>query len=141
MHDAVSILLSLRRLVTWAIMDLPWRILHKHYKNCFFFKFNVLYIFTKYNYGGSKVKASPCNVEDPGLIPGWGRSPGEGNGNPLRSCWFIDRWYSSENTAKRDRSKINEKYQITLSKRDFLFTLVNVIQDFKIKTTKTKYLQ
>ena len=80
-------------------------------------------------------------MEDPGLIPGWGRSPGEGNGNPLRSCWFIDRWYSSENTAKRDRSKINEKYQITLSKRDFLFTLVNVIQDFKIKTTKTKYLQ
>ena len=101
MHNAVSILLSLRRLVTWAIMDLPWRILHKHYKNCFFFKFNVLYIFTKYNYGGSKVKASPCNVEDPGLIPGWGRFPGEGNGNPLQysclenPCFFSDllsRW-------------------------------------------------
>ena len=33
------------------------------------------------------VKASACNAEDPGLIPGSGRSPGEGNGNPLQhSC-------------------------------------------------------
>ena len=29
------------------------------------------------------VKESVCNVGDPGLIPGLGRSPGEGNGNPL----------------------------------------------------------
>ena len=28
-----------------------------------------------------------CNAGDPGLIPGPGRSPGEGNGNPLQySC-------------------------------------------------------
>ena len=41
--------------------------------------------------GGSESKQSACNrPEDqqktcrrPGLIPGWGRSPGEGNGNPL----------------------------------------------------------
>ena len=37
--------------------------------------------------GGSDGKASACNVRDPALIPGWGRSPGEGNGNPLQySC-------------------------------------------------------
>ena len=37
--------------------------------------------------GGSDGKASACNVGDPGLIPGSGRSPGEGNGNPLQhSC-------------------------------------------------------
>ena len=36
--------------------------------------------------GGSEVKASASNVGDPGSIPGSGRSPGEGNGNPL--------WYS-----------------------------------------------
>ena len=37
--------------------------------------------------GGSEVKASACNVRDQGLIPGSGRSPGEGNGNPLQySC-------------------------------------------------------
>ena len=28
------------------------------------------------------VKKSACNAGDPGLIPGLGRSPGEGNGNP-----------------------------------------------------------
>ena len=33
------------------------------------------------------VKAFVCNVGDPGSIPGWGRFPGEGNGNPLQySC-------------------------------------------------------
>ena len=37
--------------------------------------------------GGSEVKASACNAGDLGLIPGLGRSPGEGNSNPLRySC-------------------------------------------------------
>ena len=37
--------------------------------------------------GGSEVKASAWNAGDPGSIPGLGRSPGEGNGNPLQySC-------------------------------------------------------
>ena len=33
--------------------------------------------------GGSEVKASACNAGDLSSIPGSGRSPGEGNGNPL----------------------------------------------------------
>ena len=37
--------------------------------------------------GSSEVKASACKAGDPGSIPGLGRSPGEGNGNPLQySC-------------------------------------------------------
>ena len=37
--------------------------------------------------GGSDGKESACNTGDPGSIPGSGRSPGEGNGNPLQySC-------------------------------------------------------
>ena len=28
-------------------------------------------------------KASTCNAEDPGVIPGLGRFPGEGDGNPF----------------------------------------------------------
>ena len=47
-------------------------------------------ILTKSNLGfpgGLEVKASASNVGDPGSIPGSGRSPGEGNGNPLQySC-------------------------------------------------------
>ena len=36
------------------------------------------------------VKASVCNARDLGSIPGWGRSPGEGEGNPLQdSCLEI----------------------------------------------------
>ena len=33
--------------------------------------------------GGSDGEESACNAGDPGLIPGWGRSLGEGNGNTL----------------------------------------------------------
>ena len=37
--------------------------------------------------GGSVVKNPPVNAGNTGSIPGWGRSPGEGNGNPLQySC-------------------------------------------------------
>ena len=32
--------------------------------------------------GDSTVKNPPANAGDPGLIPGWGRTPVEGNGNP-----------------------------------------------------------
>ena len=34
--------------------------------------------------GGSASKESACNAEDVGLIPGLGRSPGEGKGYPLQ---------------------------------------------------------
>ena len=37
--------------------------------------------------GGSEGKASVCSAGDPGSIPRSGRSPVEGNGNPLQySC-------------------------------------------------------
>ena len=37
--------------------------------------------------GGSHSIESACSVGDPGSIPGLGRSPGEGNDNPLQySC-------------------------------------------------------
>ena len=46
-----------------------------------------LFITTKSFPGGSEVKASAWNVGDLDLIPELGRSPGEGNGNPLQySC-------------------------------------------------------
>ena len=44
--------------------------------------------FPKFGFpGGSNDKESACTVGDPGLIPGLGRSPGEGTGYPLQySC-------------------------------------------------------
>ena len=38
-------------------------------------------------HGGSDSKESACDAGDLGSTPGLGRSPGEGNGNPLQySC-------------------------------------------------------
>ena len=34
--------------------------------------------------GGSEVKVFACKVQDPGSIPGLGKSPGEGSDNPLQ---------------------------------------------------------
>ena len=49
--------------------------------------FNILSRFVMGFPGGSEVKVSAWNAGDPGSIPGSGRSPGEGNGNPLQySC-------------------------------------------------------
>ena len=53
-------------------------------------------------------KASACGAGDPGLIPGLGRSPGEGNGNPLQySCLesAMDRgaWWATVHGSQRVR--------------------------------------
>ena len=49
--------------------------------------------------GGSDGKESACNAGDPGLIPGSGRSPG--NGNPLQYSYIensVDRgaWQATD---------------------------------------------
>jgi len=60
-----------------------------------------LYLYLSQGFpGGSVGKESACNVGDLGSIPGLGRSPGEGNGNPFQySClenpldggaWYIN---------------------------------------------------
>ena len=46
-----------------------------------------LYLQIYWYMGGSDVKDSTCKVGDPGSIPALGRSPGKGNGNPVKySC-------------------------------------------------------
>ena len=58
--------------------------------------------------GGSDSKASVCNAGDPGLIPGLGRSPGEGNENPHQNSVLdnaMDRgayWAIVHGAAKRE---------------------------------------
>ena len=41
--------------------------------------------------GGSDGKQPAYKAVDPGSIPGWGRSPGEGNGNPLQNSYLENR--------------------------------------------------
>ena len=75
-----------------------------------FLLFNMLsgLVITFLNPGGSEVKESACNAGDLGSIPGSGRSPGEGNGNPLQcSClenpmdggvWWASPWGPKSST-------------------------------------------
>jgi len=42
--------------------------------------------------GGSDSEESACNAGDPGLIPGSGRSPGEGNGTSLQYSCLENSW-------------------------------------------------
>ena len=60
--------------------------------------------------GGSDGKASAYNVGDPGSVPGLGRSPGEGNGNPLQySCLenSMDReaWWATVHGSQLDTTE------------------------------------
>jgi len=49
---------------------------------------------TQFTYKAKSVKNPPANVGDMGSIPGSGRSPGEGNGNPFQ-------YYCLENPMDR----------------------------------------
>ena len=58
---------------------------------------------------GSEVKASACKAGDLGLIPGSGRSPGEGNGNPLQYFCLenpMDRgvWWATVHRVAKSRT-------------------------------------
>ena len=58
------------------------------------------------------VKNLPANAGDMGLIPGLGRSPGEGNGNPLQySCLGnpLDRgaWQSTAYAAAKSQTQVS----------------------------------
>ena len=56
------------------------------FTNCTFSTWPIVQI-SMYLINGSDGKESACNAGDLGSIPELGRSPGEGNGNPLQySC-------------------------------------------------------
>ena len=67
---------------------------------------------------GSEVKAFACNAGDLGSIPGLGRSPGEGNGNPLQYAYLenpVDRgawWAPIHGVAK---SQTGEEHCVLLA--------------------------
>ena len=68
--------------------------------------------------GGSEGKASACNAEDLGSIPGLGRSPGEENDNPLQcSCLEI----SMDRGAQQAAVHAVTKGQTQLSDEHFHF--------------------
>ena len=73
-----------------------------------------LYLITIWGFpGGSDGKASAYNAGDPGSIPGSGRSPGEGNGNPLQySCLEnpMDQgaWWATIHGVAESRTQLSD---------------------------------
>ena len=63
--------------------------------------------------GGSVVKNPPGNVGAVGSIPGLGRSPGKGNGNPLQySCQEnpMDRgaWWATVHAVTKGQTQLRD---------------------------------
>jgi hypothetical protein len=64
-------------------------------------------------HGVSDVKESACNTRDPGLIPGSGRLPGEGNGYPLQYSYLenpMDRgdWRATVHGAAKSQTQLSD---------------------------------
>ena len=69
-------------------------------------------------------KESACSAGDPGSIPGLGRSPGEGNGNPLQYACLENpmgrgAWWSTVHGVTRLRHNLATKLPPTME--DMLF--------------------
>ena len=66
------------------------------------------------------VKNLPVNAGDLNSVPGWGRSPGEGNGNPLqysclenskdRGAWWTSPWGRKESDTTERPTKGREPH-------------------------------
>ena len=75
-------------------------------------------------------KESTCNAGDPGLIPGSGRSPGEGNGNPLEySCLEnpMDGGALQTPVVAKSRTRLSDfTYLLMSAMKPFYFLIICV---------------
>ena len=77
--------------------------------------------------GGSDGKVSVYNAGDQGSIPGLGRSPGEGNGNPLQYYCLenpMDRgaWQATAHGVTKSRTRLS----------DLTFTFTHTLEELKL---------
>ena len=64
--------------------------------------------------GRSVVKNPPANAGDVGSIPGLGRSPGEGNGNPVQYACLgnpMDRgaWQATVHEGRKSQTRLSDQ--------------------------------
>ena len=84
--------------------------------------------------GSSDGKASACNAGDPGSIPRLGRSPGEGNGNPLQySCLENSMdggawWATVHGVAKSWTQLSNFTQYIYIYIYVYIYNLIHIIK-------------
>ena len=63
--------------------------------------------------GDLACKEFACNAGDPGSIPGLGRCPGEGNGNPLQysclgNCMDRGAWQATVHGVTKSRTQLSD---------------------------------
>ena len=89
--------------------DLPPLYFHGLFPSCLL----ATTMLDSFSPGGSEVKAPACNVGDLGSSPGWGRFPGEGNGNQLQySCLEnpMDRggWWATVHGVAKSQTRLSD---------------------------------
>ena len=85
------------------------------------------------NVGGSGGKESACHEGDLGLIPGSGRSSGEGNGNPIQnSCLENSRgaWQAIVHSITKSQTCLSDYLPVTYGSCNTIFK-VNKVGDLK----------
>ena len=81
------------------------------------------------------VKNLPANagdIRDANLIPGWARSPGEGNGNPLQSSCLgnpMDRgaWQATVQKATKSRTQLSTRAHREAKELNISFGLIHML--------------
>ena len=74
---------------------------------------DLIWSFLKGFPGGSDGKESTCNARDLGLVPGSGKSPGEGNGHPLQYSYLENSmgrgaWQVAVHRVAKSRTRLND---------------------------------
>ena len=75
--------------------------------------------------GGSEVKASAYNAGDLGSVPGLGRSPGEGNGNPLQDSCLENSmeggvWWATVHGVAKSWTRLSDFAFTHFTEKDFI---------------------
>ena len=79
--------------------------------------------------GGSDGIASACNAGDPGSIPGLGRAPGEGNGNPLWTlAWKIPWMEEPGGLQSMGPQRVGHNWMTSLSFFSFFIVLTRAVE-------------
>jgi len=81
--------------------------------------------------GGLDGKASAYNLGDLGLIPGSGRSPGEGNGNPLQySClenpMDTGAWQATVHGVEESRTRLSDFTRLHYARKQVIYVPPNL---------------